>query len=131
MGGMHEREWGTEGWRVVCGLVATASRANNMNHRVTEPQRRREDMDSRRERKAHSAAGSQSKRQEQPRNTPNTRKQAGKQFPVPFRVFSVFRGSRRSSTIVYPPPTLVPPAPSGRSLNSVGSTSRLRGHEIG
>src|SRR5437870_11128007 len=71
-----------------------------MNHRVTEPQRRREDTDSRRERKDHSAAGPQSKRQEQPRNTPNTRKQAGKQFPVPFRVFSVFRGSRRSSSLI-------------------------------
>src|SRR5438094_5930544 len=74
-----------------------------MNHRVTEPQRRWEDTDSRRERKSHSAAGPQSKRQEQPRNTPNTRKQAGKQFPVPFRVFSVFRGSRRSSSLLASP----------------------------
>src|SRR3989442_476797 len=34
----------------------------------------------------------QTKRKEQPRNTRNTRKPAGKTSSVPFRVFRVFRG---------------------------------------
>src|SRR3989442_1637900 len=42
--------------------------------------------------KERSAAQPQPKRQERPRNTRNTRKQAGNPFPFLFRVFRVFRG---------------------------------------